>query len=545
MTSEEKKPSLFLRTATGLVRPWSAWDGFIYNVLAIQPCVVLAFSFLNGLAIAPAGDMILALLITGIFCTFLAFNEAGLIATMPRSGGDYIFQSRILGGSIGFILNWTFIIVMQTIWLAFPAWWGAEMVISPFLTIFGSTFKIPALVDAGVWLSHGDGFFILGIFIILWSTIINLAGMVWYRRAQKACFYVAIAGMIIMMGMLAATTPGTFAERFNDFVATTFGKGPGAYQAVLDKAYELGFSTAGNLWSESFIMAIPLAMAFMFPAWSAFNAGEIKGAGSLRSQVFQVVIAEIFSVALSIGLYALLAHTMSDLWYKAACWLYWNHPDAWRAIAGPIPPYFGFLTGLIFKEPLAMFVVFITFQAWFWMWYPNITLAVSRCMLAMSFDRVFPEKVGKVHPKLRAPHVAIIIIMLFGWLFMWFYAYTNFAEYILMAPMVSILGFAGTALAGALLPYIRKDLFQISPLRKWYVGRIPLITIAGGMWVLFSAITFGLFTYETRLFFFDPLSFIFFVGVYLSGAIVYFAYKAYRRKQGIDVSLVYKEIPVE
>jgi amino acid transporter len=61
--------------------------------------VVLAFGFVNGLAIAPAGNMWLALILVGIFCTALAYVEASLISAMPRSGGDYIFQSRILGGS--------------------------------------------------------------------------------------------------------------------------------------------------------------------------------------------------------------------------------------------------------------------------------------------------------------------------------------------------------------------------------------------------------------------------------------------------------------
>ena len=37
-------------------------------------------------------------------------------------------------------------------------------------------------------------------------------------------------------------------------------------------------------------MSIPLALAFMYPSWSAFNAGEIKGAGALKSQI--VVAAE-------------------------------------------------------------------------------------------------------------------------------------------------------------------------------------------------------------------------------------------------------------
>src|SRR6476660_2358477 len=56
-------PSLFLRNATGLVKGWSGFDAF----------------------------------------TFLAIAYAGLIAVMPRAGGDYVWQSRVLDGIPGVV----------------------------------------------------------------------------------------------------------------------------------------------------------------------------------------------------------------------------------------------------------------------------------------------------------------------------------------------------------------------------------------------------------------------------------------------------------
>ena len=81
----EKDSTMFLRTATGLVKPWSAFDGFIYNLIAINPVIVVAFGFVNGLGIAPGGNMWLALILSGVFCTALAYVEASLISSMPRS----------------------------------------------------------------------------------------------------------------------------------------------------------------------------------------------------------------------------------------------------------------------------------------------------------------------------------------------------------------------------------------------------------------------------------------------------------------------------
>jgi len=54
------------------------------------------------LGLWPDANVPLGILITGIFTTFLAVAYAGLAAAMPRTGGDYVFQSRTLKPFIGF-----------------------------------------------------------------------------------------------------------------------------------------------------------------------------------------------------------------------------------------------------------------------------------------------------------------------------------------------------------------------------------------------------------------------------------------------------------
>jgi amino acid transporter len=46
----------------------------------------------------PDGSAIVSILITAIGMTFMAIAYAGLIAAMPRAGGDYVWQTRILDG---------------------------------------------------------------------------------------------------------------------------------------------------------------------------------------------------------------------------------------------------------------------------------------------------------------------------------------------------------------------------------------------------------------------------------------------------------------
>jgi amino acid transporter len=487
--------------------------------------------------------MWLSLILVGIFCTALAYVEAALISSMPRSGGDYIFQSRILSGGIGYVNVFVFVIIMQTIWNGSVAWWAADHAIAPFFVIFGAMLNNPALTNAGLWMKSGNGFMLLGTIIVVWAAIINLVGMVWYRRAQKVCFYVGIVGLAVMILMFLTTTQAAFEQGFNNFCTTVFALEPGMYQNMMTIAQANGYSPSPNVGWESFVVVIPLAMTFMFMAWSCYNAGEIKGAGGFKSQILQVVVAEIVAIIIGLVLYTSIAHMVGDSWYKATAWTFWNHGSAYPL---PVAPYFGFLGAMIFSNPIPILVIFITLQAWFWMWYTNITVAVSRTMLAMAFDREFPEKIADVHARTRAPWIAILVVCFFGIIAVALYAYTSFSSLILAASLVSIIGFAGSALAAAVMPWRRKELYKSSPIAKYEIGKIPTITIAGVIWLAFTAVVIYIFATEARVFFVSGwVAWAYLIGMYVVAALFYFAYKFYRQREGIKVELLYKQIPVE
>src|ERR671915_948076 len=94
---------LFQRKATGLLRGWSVWDGFIYAAFSINLITLglLAFSYAPFI---PDGSLILAIILAGLYLVFQTVTYASLIAVMPRAGGDYVWTSRVLGGGVGFVL---------------------------------------------------------------------------------------------------------------------------------------------------------------------------------------------------------------------------------------------------------------------------------------------------------------------------------------------------------------------------------------------------------------------------------------------------------
>jgi APA family basic amino acid/polyamine antiporter len=113
MAAVGEAPTLFLRKATGLVKGWSKFDAFLYSFMSVNFVTLGLFFAFSVLAFVPTGQVLPALLISGVFVSFLVVTYAGLISVMPRAGGDYVWQSRVLGGGIAFVLaitGWWFIL---------------------------------------------------------------------------------------------------------------------------------------------------------------------------------------------------------------------------------------------------------------------------------------------------------------------------------------------------------------------------------------------------------------------------------------------------
>ena len=91
----DEKPALFLRNATGLVRGWSVRDSLIYACLSTNVITLGLVEFAYQDAF-PTGQLLTAVLISGVWVSFLVLAYSGLVVTIPRAGGDYVWQSRIL-----------------------------------------------------------------------------------------------------------------------------------------------------------------------------------------------------------------------------------------------------------------------------------------------------------------------------------------------------------------------------------------------------------------------------------------------------------------
>src|SRR5882757_11488176 len=166
----EERPTLFLRKATGLVRGWSVRDSLIYACLATNFVTLGLYEFTFAGPAFPKGQFITAVLISGVWVSFLVIAYAGLIVTIPRAGGDYVWQSRILGSGLGFVMaatGWWFIL-----WLWAPIYGSvlSEEFFQPLWTTFNS-------VSGAEWFASPTGTFVVTLITIGVAGVLVSLGM--------------------------------------------------------------------------------------------------------------------------------------------------------------------------------------------------------------------------------------------------------------------------------------------------------------------------------------------------------------------------------
>jgi APA family basic amino acid/polyamine antiporter len=178
----DERPALFLRNATGLVRGWSVRDSLIYAVLATNFVTLGMYEFTFAGPAFPQGQMLTAVVISAILVSFLVVAYTGLIVTIPRAGGDYVWQSRILGSGLGFVMaatGWWFIL-----WLWAPIYGNilSVQLFEPLWATLGSP-------SGAAWFGTDNGIFVVTLITIVVAGVLVSIGMAGYARIQKWAFY--------------------------------------------------------------------------------------------------------------------------------------------------------------------------------------------------------------------------------------------------------------------------------------------------------------------------------------------------------------------
>jgi len=200
----------------------------------------------------------------------------------------------------------------------------------------------------------------------------------------------------------------------------------------------------------------------------------------------------------------------------------------------------------------------VLMSLWWFGWSGTVFLSSTRVIFAAAFDRLLPESVAKIDERTGTPINALLLMVVPSVLvaYMFNYNIASFASLTLCSTLVIAVTFLGTTISAIVLPYVKPDLYKASPIAKYNVLGVPLITIAGVIfggflvyllyqWILDPNALYGI-GYSINENGYKNLTSLEFMGAnYVLAAIIYFGFKAYRKSKGIDLDKVQAEIPVE
>ena len=598
MTTGEmaKAPALFLRNATGLVKGWSGFDAFAYSFMSVNLVCLGMFYSLAIFGYVPDGSAIMSILVTGVGMTFMAIAYAGLIAAMPRAGGDYVWQTRVLdgipgaviGGAFGAValflvgtaigLDGTVTLVATALGtllgaflgikrggigfvLAATGWW---FILALWAPIYGFILKIEFVQplaavlgwqDGVTFFGSADGTFAVSIATIVITSGLVALGMAGYARIQRWCLYIGLIALALMFVLLALSSQDSFKAAFDRESLALFNVS-GAYDATIAQAAaEPGLEYAGSDFDgfgfgPGTLLLVPFMLFFLlYPNWGSTLYGEVRGAGDFRKVLNGMLGGLWVTVALAIVFVFLAAKAFGWTFFNASNETYVN----WAYLYTETPPtvpiwgYPPMLAAYLIDSHIVQAVIIFAFGAWWLGWTGTLFLSSTRMIFAAAFDRVLPEWAGRVSDR-GVPWAALALIMIPSVVLSWLYAYTaDFYPLTLDATLVIAVTFFGSSIAATILPYWKPEIYNGSPVARYKIGGLPVISIAGALstlflgWNLYMWLSNALYGIGVG----NAKSIIFLGALYGGAALLYIVARLWRRAQGIDLDAIHAEIPAE
>jgi APA family basic amino acid/polyamine antiporter len=532
----EERPTLFLRKATGLVRGWSVRDSMIYACLATNFVTLGIYEFTYAGPAFPKGQLLTSILISAVWVSFLVVAYTGLIVTIPRAGGDYVWQTRILGSGLGFVMaatGWWFIL-----WLWAPIY-GNILSVQLFEPLW-ATLGNPS---GAAWFGSKNGYFVVSLITIAVAGVLVSIGMAGYARIQKWCFYGGLVGFLVIIGLLLFHSHSSFVSSFNTEAHKIFGVN-NAYGATNTAAAKDGYTAPSMGFGPlgPTMLLVPAMMFFiLWPNWGATLYGEIRGASDFK-RVFAGMFAGLWiTVALTVIFLLLTAKTFGWAFYQNA------NAAAYNANS-PIPiwPYPFMFAGWLVHNTAFQAILILVMSLWFFGWVGTLFLSSTRVIFAAAFDRVLPDRAAEVSEKRKVPFYSLILMLLPAVGLSAVYAYSsNFRTYTLDAVLVIAVTYLFSAIAVVLLPWLKPDLWRASPASRLKVLGIPIVPVSGLITVGLLVFNLTEWIWNDNYFVNKPSSLVFMGAMYVLAIIVYVVARVVRRRQGIDLGLINKEIPVE
>ena len=525
----------FVRDATGLVRqigPWSA-VAIAVGSIAIGGGFI-AFFYMLG--VFPRADLPITLLLGLIASFLLGACYVQLVSSLPRTGGDYVFTSRLLHPVVGASIGGAEFLLFAT----FPAFWAANFATGNFQSALaalgqllgwgGLTHFANVSIASGHWKFYAIGLILLiGITLaVVWSTKVG-------ARILMVCFIAGVATLVVALIVILTHTRADFVAAFN----STY-KGKATYASVIAAGTKVGYTGGYSLGNT--LGALPYAALLIWGfSWAAYPAGELRNVSStIKWSVYgSASLVMIFYLVTAFAANSVLG----SRFLGAANFVSTQHASLYTVPAGPsMTLYTSMLTGSTFLHfiidlvPIFAEIGLVTVYV----------MTTSRILFALSFDRILPHGIRSLS-RWGTPGVAIWATAISIGVVFTLAIFTSLLTVWSNGTLGLAIVYVVISISVLSLIYRHRDIWDSGPrtLTKRVFGA-PVLTFVA----VLSAAFAGLITVLAIV---KPLeigpltwkSILALVVAFAWGIVVYYWLRSSYKRQGINLSAVLTEIPPE
>jgi APA family basic amino acid/polyamine antiporter len=537
---------LFVRQSTGLVREASALDATIFNAVFSAPVgATLAWGVFAALTLFPGADIVWATIISFGLNVPVLIMMALLASSMPRTGGDYVWVSRILSPPLALISNFGAALsamIGATFWARyFPVY-----ALGPILVTLGVIFDNATLREWGTNFQdqkgHAEWVFGGGLAMILLMSGILIAGLRTTFRWQNAFWIIASVGTFLAFIVLAIGSTPDFQANF----AALNGKfGGGGASDVIAAANAAGAKPDVMNWNATLPTVFIVMTFMMWNWWSVYLSGELKSASN-RSRQLKIMFGALAWDVIFISIGALLLFKVAGYDFMVAV-----NTGGNAAYAIPTGPWYHFMASLVYNIPVLTVLIVGSFLFWSLPAMVGNTFMPIRTVFAWAFDRLLPEKFAEVNERTHSPVPAILLVMaLVTVMLAWSVVSTDFITWLTLGVLAGVVCVVIVGVAAFTFPSRRPDLYMASPANMTVAG-IPVLRIVAPLSILVMVfLTWCTLAYPALALNGDfdknwwqvPA----FMGmIVVVGLVIFYGARLIRRGQGIDIDLVYRELPPE
>ena len=536
---------VFVRDATGLVRELGFLDQFILSQAIIVTMNGFVLTALFAPYFFPGAHLGLVFLLGSIPAFAMAAVYSKLSAAIPRSGGDYVWSSRILGplfGSVQFVFLFVTTVIIG---IGLSTYSNVTIALSQWAFTLGVTTGNPGLISlastmsAGCTLTSFCAGWGIGVALLVLETVVSIFSLRIFASFQRVCVGLFLIINIGFIALLFTVNPSTFPALFDH--AMQVAGSNATYNGIISQATQSGFAGTQFNFTNTALAAIPWGfLTFTGFNYGAYLAGETKNVKSsiTKALFLSVIVTIVFLLVMAQMVY----NDFGSTFLNSASYVQAN-----SASSLPTLPTTTMLLSL--TSPAAAFFIGLGLTLGWVVVCVAYVVTISRMFFAAAFDRLLPTKFAEINERFHSPQLAILLVSIIWFVFITFLWYAGFAVAWLSVGIIPPIGYMLPFVAALLFPVVKKDLFKRTVGAMGQASVIVIGSLVGIGAFLFYAIAllFPLSGALGTVYLGATITLALESVVVLAaiGVVIYLTAKLRLGRMGLNIGAAYKEIPPE